>query len=254
MMTDATAPTAPTAPSIPSRPGFSLRRMIGLLVCLIMLSLIMLRASSEWAMMIESGPDAQMPIWMLFFWSKLLYWGLTAGLVAGVMFVENPRWRMAMGVLLLLGWTYAIRTESWKINVAVQALVEARDPATSPARLIQLLQFSGPQAGYELDNRIAANPNTNPEIMRMLYERHNIGTLMILARDPRTPEDILWDIVNRDLPQLKEENMQTWARKTIKMNPKLPAAIRRHLDAQEPVKKPGPAKPASTPAAQPANK
>jgi hypothetical protein len=224
---------ATTAPA-PSRPEFLTRRLVGLLVFLGMMVLVVLRATSELALMRESGSDPQMGIWIMFMVSKLVYWVLAGGVVAGVLFFRNPRWRIAMGLVLLVAWTLSIRTESWKLEIKRQSLAEARDPSTTSTRLKQLVQFTGSEDGYELDNRIASNPNATPEILRLLYERHNIGTLMIMARSPRTPEDILVAIVDRDLPLVEGEGMQKWVRKSMKLNPKLPDAIRRKLDEPQP--------------------
>lgn len=168
------------------------KKQVGLLVGLGMLALVVLRATGELALMRESGSDPQMPIWIMYLVARLVYWVLTGGVVAGVLFCEKPRWRILLGVILLLYWTYGIRTESWKAQLAQQYLADARNPTTTPVRLGQLFQWAGTQdSGYELDNRIATNPQSPPELLRQLYGRHNLGTLMILARRADTPEDIL---------------------------------------------------------------
>lgn len=223
---------ATTAPA-QRRPAVLSKRLVGLLVFLGMVVLVVLRATSELALMRESGSDPQMPIWIMFMGAKLVYWLFAGGVVAGVLFFEKPRWRITMGVVLLLGWSYAIRMESWKLQLKQQALAEARDPSTSPARLEQLLLFADIQDGYELDNRIAANPNTTPEILRRLYGRHQLGTLMTLARSPETPEDILQAMVDHDLARVNQDFENEWIRKCLKKNPNLPEAIRRKLDQHE---------------------
>jgi hypothetical protein len=125
--------------------------------------------------------------------------------------------------------------EGWKLQLAQQYLAEAKDPATSPVRLGQLFQWAGTQdSGYELDNRIANNPSTTPELMRLLYGRHNLGTLMILARRADTPEDILQAMVDHDLTRANPGDQNEWLRKSLKLNPQLPEAVRGQLDQQDP--------------------
>ncbi len=74
-------------------------------------------STSELALMRESGSDAQMPIWIMFLVAKLVYWSLAGGVVAGVLFFEKPRWRIAMGVVLLLVWSHGISMDRWKIQL-----------------------------------------------------------------------------------------------------------------------------------------
>ena len=82
------------------------------------------------------------------------------------------------------------------------------------------------QGGYELDNRIAANPNTDPETLRELYFRRNLGTLMVLARNPKTPEDVLQEMVAHDITE-------TLIRRSLKTNPNLPPELRGKIEAAE---------------------
>lgn len=223
--------TVATTTPAQGRPDFLSKKRIGLAVCLGMIVLVVLRGTSELALMRESGSDAQMPIWIMFLLAKLVYGVFAGGVVAGVLFFEKLRWRIIMGVILLLGWTYAIRMESWKTQLSQQYLAEAKNPTTSSVRLGQLFQFPGTQdSGYELDNRIASNPQATPELLRQLYGRHNLGTLMILARRPDTPEDILQAMIDHDLTRVNQGSENEWIRKSLKLNPKLPEAIRRKLD------------------------
>jgi hypothetical protein len=54
------------------------------------------------------------------------------------------------------------------------------------------LTHDGIQAGYELDNRLAKNRDTPPEALCELSERiEQDGAQMLLAKNPRTPEDVL---------------------------------------------------------------
>jgi len=189
--------------------------------------------TTQLALMREYGSDPQMPIWIMFVGAQLGYWLLAGGVVAGVLLLEKPHWRILMGVVLLLGWSYGISTERWKLQTRQQALAEARDSSTSPARLEQLLQFAVTLDDYEFDNRIATNPNTSPELMRKLYGRHHLGSLMILARSPKTPEDILLAMVDHELARVNQDLENEWIRKSLKLNPNLPEAIRQKLDEHE---------------------
>jgi hypothetical protein len=206
------------------------RKWIGGLVFLGMAILVVQWTANELALMREYGSDPQMSIGIAFMVAKLVFWLLRGGVVAGVLFLKKPLWRIILGVVLLLGWSYGICTESWKFQTEQHALAEARNSSTSPTRLEQLLQFTGIEDSYELDNRIAANPNATPEILRRLYGRHQLGTLMILARNPKTPEDVLQSMVDHDLARVNQDFENEWIRKSLKQNPQLPEAVRRKLD------------------------
>lgn len=56
---------------------------------------------------------------------------------------------------------------------------------------------------------------------------------MILARSPKTPEDILHAMVDHDLARVNQDFENEWIRKCLKQNPNLPEAIRRKLDQHE---------------------
>jgi hypothetical protein len=211
------------------QPYSSNRKWLGLIVFLAMAILVVHWVTNQLALMREYGPDPQISIGIVFMVAKLMLWLIGGGLVAGVLFLEKPHWRIIMGVILLLGWSYRISNESWKVQTQQRALAEARNPSTSSARLDQLLQFAGSQGDYELDNRIAANPNSTPEILRKLYGRHQLGTLMILARSPKTPEDILQAMVDYDLTRANQAFENEWIRKSLQQNPNLPEAVRRKL-------------------------
>ncbi len=227
--------TATTTAHTPDRTSVLSRKWGGLLVLLGMVALVVHRITSEMALMHEYGSDPQMGIWFMFLVAKLLYWFVGGAVAVGVLFFAwKPRWRIMLGVVLLLGWGYGIHMETWKIQLKQQALAESRDPSTSPKRLEQLLQFPDNMGGYELDNRIAANPHSPPELLRELYYRQNSGTLMILARRPDTPEDVLQAMVDHDLATVGRDLENEWIRKSLKRNPKLPDAIRRKLDEHQP--------------------
>jgi hypothetical protein len=101
--------------------------------------------------------------------------------------------------LLLLvfigGHTVHRMTEIQQIR---QALTDAKDPTTTPDRLRSLVGYDT-GFGYEIDNRIASNPNTPLDVLRSLHEKPNqVGTDMSLAENPNTPDDILLELAGRD--------------------------------------------------------
>ena len=143
-------------------------------------------------MMREYGPDAQMGIWNMELLIKLGLWSFAGMVPLWVMALgRRYRWITYGGVLALLVWALAICSASWNYNVGRQALADAASRTTSAERLSELVHFDGIQAGYELDNRLASNPNTPAESLRELSLRDQAGTRMLLARNPNTPVDLL---------------------------------------------------------------
>lgn len=226
--------SADSAEAVPIAPRTAHRRHAALLAFLAVGVFTALRGLSERAMMAEFGSDPQMAIWLMFLIVKLALWGLGGGLLAGlVVLLWQRRWGRRIAVMLLLGWTVAISVASVNYLRGKSALAEARDPASSPARLEQLFDFSGIQAGYELDNRLTIHPQAPPELLRKLYDRHQQGTLMVLARNPRTPADILEKLVEVD-------SHDEWIRRSLRQNPSLSKLLEKKLDEREPpVVKPG---------------
>ncbi len=180
--------------------------------------LVFVRAGCEYSMMNEYGTDAQMGIWFIVMVVKMAFWLLTglvvARLLAGAW--EN-RWRpvavVALGVALV--WVAAIGWASVGYVSAGRALSDASSASTSPERLSELAEFDGIHSGYELDNRIASNPNTPPDILRLLHGRpEQVGTEICLARNPNTPEDILLELANRN------DDWAQYISDSLKRNPK----------------------------------
>jgi len=189
------------------------------------LVLVGFRAASESAMMREFGSDPQMAIWTAYMIVQLAIWLISGCAAAGLTILLRRRlWGYRVALILVPGWMLAIGWSILGYQQATLALAEARDPETSADRLDQLAHFDGIQAGYELDNRIANNSSTSDETLRMLYQRGELGTLMILARNPETPDDIL--------QRLADEHLQNeWIRKSLEGNPSLPETARRKLNA-----------------------
>lgn len=193
----------------------------------VVILLLLLRVLSETALMQEHGTDdAQIGIWYMLMLAKLSLWMLGGFVVVGLLYLEWQPSVVIFPILFLALWSYGIVRETWKLDRLRQTLAEARDVATSPARLRELLSFTD-DIGYERDNRIATNPHSPPEVLRQLYQRKNEGTLMILARRPDTPDDVLQAIADHDLSN-------DWIREALKSNPNLPKAVREKLEPKEP--------------------
>lgn len=181
--------------SIPSKPSAS--SVSGLVLGAVVVCLIALRAASEWGMMSAFGSDPQMGIWMMFMGVKLLFWAGVALVCAMVAALVRGRWTTYVRYGILSCWAAAICFSAWNYLAGWRALADAANPSTSPDRLRHLARFDGIQAGYELDNRIASNPNAPDDVLRLLATKDQLGTKMCLARNPRTPKDVL-DALSRN--------------------------------------------------------
>jgi len=94
------------------------------------------------------------------------------------------------------------------------ALLDAQDPTTSPERLRALIGYET-GFGYEIDNRIASNPNTPADVLRSLHGKPDqVGTEMSLARNPNTPDDILLDLAKRD------DDWKKYIQNSLEANPR----------------------------------
>jgi len=194
------------------------RKSVFIAVWLIV-TLVGLRAASEFAMMTAHGSDPQMPIWLLLLAVKLAFW-FGIGLLPWLLFASRNHWLSRTGVVVLVVWTVAIIAATAAYLNAGRALANSSNPATSPERLRALVDFTGIQAGYELDNRLASNPNTPPDALRTLHKRQQLGTEMCLASNPNTPTDILEELVN---------HQDKWVRASLARNPALPPSVRTRI-------------------------
>lgn len=114
---------------------------------------------------------------------------------------------LAIVFLAVVGNTAKTLANCAEVRVA---LTDAANPATSPDRLHALIGFPT-GFGYEIDNRIALNPNTSEETLRALFKRPNqAGTLTSLARNPHTPKDILDALA---------KSGDTWVLQSLAQNP-----------------------------------
>lgn len=184
--------------------------MSGLALGAIIACLLALRAASELGMMSAHGSDPQMGIWIMFMGVALAFWAGTAFVCARLSTLVKGRWSRRVKYGLLLCWAVAICISSWRYFAGWKALTDAANPSTSPDRLRQLAHFDGIQAGYELDNRIASNPNLPDDVLRLLATKDQLGTKMCLARNPRSPKDVL-DALSQDGDE--------WIQKSLKDNP-----------------------------------
>lgn len=163
-------------------------------IAVIIVSLLSLRAAIELGMMSAHGSDAQMPIWLVFVGAALALWAVAAYICVRLTAFVKGRWSTLLKYALIFCWAIAISISSWKYFVGWRALADAANPETSPDYLRQLAHFDGIQAGYELDNRIASNPNSPVDVLRLLAKKDQLGTKMCLARNPRSPNDVLQDL------------------------------------------------------------
>ncbi len=168
------------------------RRRLGGWGLLIVLLLVAVRVLAEMGMMRAHGPDAQMAIWWVLCAFKATLWFIGGGIALAIMLrLWRYRWGRTIGAALLLIWAVAIGWASWQYDVGARALTDASDVKASPERLRELVHFDGIQAGYELDNRLAANPSTPPDVLRELAAKPDqLGTQMVLERNPRTSADV----------------------------------------------------------------
>jgi hypothetical protein len=181
-------------------------RILGLIV----VSLLGLRAASELGMMRAHGSDPQMPIWTMFMGVALCLWAAAALVCSILPRLLKGRWAARVKYALFACWAVAICIASSRYLIGSKALTDAANPLSSPDRLRRLARFDGIQAGYELDNRLASNPNTPPDVLRELATRDQLGTKMCLARNPRCPEDVL---------QLLSRESDEWIQKSLAANP-----------------------------------
>lgn len=190
------------------------RYMIATLVALLI-------GGSRWlyeTSLVISVGDAQGGIWIGY---SLIVSGITVlvtfllAYLALRFFAERMRILCALclvGVLLVAGHTGRAMLRLRDIRVA---LSDAANPTSSPDRLRSLVGYQT-GFGYEIDNRIALNPNTPIDVLRALHGTPDqVGTEMCLARNPNTPDDILIEIANRE-----HDYAQEWIQKSLRMNPR----------------------------------
>jgi hypothetical protein len=114
----------------------------------------------------------------------------------------------AAALVLLISYT---AYKDYRFYTIHTALTRAENPHESPQVLQSLYGLKTLYFGYELDNRLAANPSSPEGLLRALHGKEGqVGTQAFLARNPRTPKDILNELS-------KSEDKST--RKGAEMNP-----------------------------------
>ena len=115
--------------------------------------------------------------------------------------------------IILIGYAGYI---SWGGIQLSNALIAAADPSTPSQRLASLAD-ADLGYGHELDNRLAANPSTPVDTLRVLYQReHQVGTDLILARNANTPNSILIKLSKRHNSEQRNAIISA-----LKANPKV---------------------------------
>lgn len=115
--------------------------------------------------------------------------------------------------LLFIGYAGYLSVSAMQLS---NALIAAADPSTPSQRLASLADAKLGY-GYELDNRLAANPSTPVDTLRLLYRRDGqIGTDLTLAANPNTPNDILIALSKRT-----SERWSDAIANALKRNPKV---------------------------------
>ncbi len=161
--------------------------------------------------------DAQGGIWVVY--SLVVSGGtfILASLFCALTLQFFGKRMLTLGILCLLpllvigGCTINSMVELKHIRTA---LLDAQDPTTSPERLRALVGYET-GFGYEIDNRIASNPNTPTDVLRSLHGKPDqVGTEMSLARNPKTPDDILLNLAKRD------DDWAKYIHDSLKANPR----------------------------------
>ena len=146
-------------------------------------------------------PDAQSAIWIVMSTITSGFVFATLTVAALVMLRGLKSHRVFVRVVACVPLLGLLAWYSSGVTRLVQmrwALLDSANPATSADRLRELASFrDGP--GYEIDNRVARNPSTPPDVLRSLHGRPDqVGTEMCLAENPNTPDDVLRVLATRD--------------------------------------------------------
>jgi hypothetical protein len=146
-------------------------------------------------------PDPQTPIWIML--STVTSVGVfatvfVASLVALRGFTSGRLSVSLAACVPLLGLLAWYSTGVVHLLEMRSALLDSASPGTSAERLRELARYQG-GPGYEIDNRVASNPSTPPDVLRSLHGRPDqVGTEMCLAANPNTPDDVLRGLAARD--------------------------------------------------------
>jgi hypothetical protein len=155
----------------------------------------------ECLLVVPLVPDPQSPIWIMLSTITSIFIVVAVLPVAWIALrgLESKslpmRLMMLFPLLIVLAW---FSTGFIHLARMRSALIDSANPNTNPDRLRDLASFSG-GPGYEIDNRVAKNPSTPPDVLRSLHGRPDqVGTEMCLAQNPNTPDDILIALSKRN--------------------------------------------------------
>lgn len=102
----------------------------------------------------------------------------------GMLTPEQMETVAAVACLPLLGLLAWYSTGFVHLAKMRAALLDSENTKASAERLRELARYRG-GSGYEIDNRVASNPSTPPDVLRSLHGRPDqVGTEMCLAENP----------------------------------------------------------------------
>lgn len=135
-------------------------------------------------------PDAQSGLSLLY----VLAIAIIVFLVVWGVFYCVLHMRSILRILFLtvfLGICLYQAIEVQKIIMIDAILRQAESLEIKPERLAEIEGHDTLYFGTQLDNRLASNPNSTPELLIKLYAKNQSGTNLSLARNPNTPAFIL---------------------------------------------------------------
>jgi hypothetical protein len=162
-------------------------------------------------------PDPQSSIWIML--STVTSVGVFATVCAAAFVALRgfASGRLSVSVVAcvpLLGLLAWYSTGVVKLVDMRAALLDSANPGTSAERLRELARYQG-GPGYEIDNRVASNPSTPPDVLRSLHGRPDqVGTEMCLAANPNTPDDVLRGLAARD------DEWSRYIQRSLERNPR----------------------------------
>ena len=162
-------------------------------------------------------PDPQSSIWIMFstITSAFIFATVYAAALVALRALKSKQLMLrVVACLPLLGLLAWYSTGFVHLVKMRAALLDSENPKSSAERLRELARYRG-GPGYEIDNRVASNPSTPPDVLRSLHGRPDqVGTEMCLAENPNTPDDVLRALAARH---------DDWAqniKRSLKRNPR----------------------------------
>lgn len=180
-------------------------------------------------------PDPQSPIWIMFstITSAFIFATVYAAALVALRALKSDRSLLrVVACLPLLGLLAWYSTGFVRLAEMRAALLDSENPQASAERLRELARYRG-GPGYEIDNRVASNPGTPPDVLQSLHGRPDqVGTEMCLAENPNTPDDVLRALAAR------QDEWAPYINRSLKRNPRY-----QQVFGAEPTDDRGPAKP-----------